>query len=109
MEIILFIIGAVIGLFSWSSIWGCLFAAIPVRRALIRQGLLDNMDWKSIIAPLLFSTAVLILMYIFSKTMFYGSLLGCLAILFNIGSLKREELENLEKANLIIPVTKKRK
>lgn len=96
MNIVIGIVGFAIGLFLWSSVLGSLFATLPLQKQLKKAGEIKDIHWASVLLPILFAGVVLGLTAIFAKTFFYGSLVGGVCMLFNIGKLKREAFENYQ-------------
>lgn len=97
MNYIIGIFGVLIGLFLWSNIIGSLFASLPIELKLKKSGVLDEINWIKIVVPVVFSSIVIIIGAVFSKYFLYGTLLAGVLILFNLGNLRKEALENIEK------------
>lgn len=109
MNYIFGILGLVVGIFLWSSIWGTLFATLPLRLKLKNDGEIESVKWPTLIlGPIVFASVVLLLSYIYLTPFFYGSVIAGLVMLTQIGNLKREAVENyLEEKNNKQKSTKK--
>lgn len=88
-------IGLVVGIFLWSSIWGSLFATLPLRLKMKKAGEIKSIKWPTLVlGPIIFASTVLILSYVFLTPFFYGSVIAGVVMLTQIGNLKREAVEN---------------
>jgi sensor histidine kinase YesM len=94
MNIIIAIVGLIVGLYAWSNIIGSLFAVLPLRIELKRIREIQSIDWPSILAPVIVSSAIFIIPSIFSKFYLYGSIVAAIIVLFKIKKLKDEALDN---------------
>ena len=92
--ILLFVVGWLVGLFLWSNILGSIFATLPLRMQLMREGIIKTMNWPYIIIPIIWSSIALILASIFSSEFLYGSLVAGVMIFFRIHKLKDEATES---------------
>lgn len=101
LDIVWGILGLIVGLFVWSAFWGTLFATIPVKLRAKREGLIKSVKPALIFGQLLFSVAVILLMYAFLTPMFYGSLVASVLILFSVQKLRAEAVENLMRTDSI--------
>ena len=97
MEILFGIIGFFAGLFLWSSILGSIFATLPVEKQMVKAGVVPSVRWTKIIVPIIFAAIVLAVTAILAKTFFYGSLVAGFILLFNIGKLRSEALQNFKE------------
>ena len=94
MEYVIGGLGFFVGLFLWSSIFGSLFGTIPVEKEMVRAGIIPKIRWSKIIVAIAFAVIVLGLSAFFAKTIFYGALIGGVVMLFNIGKLRAEAIQN---------------
>ena len=97
MDNVLVIVGLVVGLFLWSSIYGSIFGTLPLQRQLKKHGAIQSINWLSIIAPIVVAVLVITLTAIFVRHFFYGTLFAGVIMLFNIGKLRGEALENYQR------------
>lgn len=97
MEIIMGIIGFFAGLFLWSNILGSIFATLPVEKQMVKAGVIPSVRWTKIMVPITFAVIVLAATVILAKTFFYGSLVAGFILLFNIGKLRSEALQNFKE------------
>lgn len=92
--ILLFLVGWVVGLFLWSNILGSIFATLPLRMQLMREGVVKTMNWSIIVIPIIWSSIALIIASIYSTEFLYGSLVAGVMIFFQIHKLKAEATES---------------
>ncbi len=97
MELVIGLIGWIIGLFLWSNIIGNLFATTPILLNLKRSGYIKHIKWLPVIGGILFATSVLIATGIWLRPFFIGSLAAGVIILFKIPGLRSEALENIQR------------
>lgn len=94
MDFVIGALGFFIGLFLWSNIFGGLFGTLPLQKALVKDGEIPKVDWIKIVVSILIAVAILVLTFIFAKTFFFGAAAAGFIMLFNIGKLKREAVQN---------------
>jgi hypothetical protein len=94
MELLIFTAGFFIGLFLWANIIGSIFAALPIRLKMKKEGVIKKVGWIHIVGPLILPAIILTLSAIYLKPFFYGSLIGAVLMLFSISGLRREASEN---------------
>ena len=101
MNYLIGLFGLVVGLFLWSNILGSLFGTLPVEKMLKQSGKINNVSYLRIILPIIFSGAILLVSALFWKYFFYGSIVGGVLMLFNLGKLRGEALENATREHKI--------
>ena len=97
MEIILLIVGFFLGLFLWSNIIGSIFASLPLRMKMKKEGVIDKVGWLYIIGPMIIPIVVLAVTAKYLPAFFFGSVGAGITILFNIKGLKNEAAANFVK------------
>lgn len=102
LDLILLIVGFFIGLFLWSNIIGSLFATLPLRMKMKKEGVIDKIGWLYIIGPMLIPIVVLIVTAKYFPAFFFGSVGAGITILFNIKGLKNEAAANFVKEEFSI-------
>lgn len=97
MELLVGGLGVIVGLFLWSNIFGSIFGTLHVEKQMVAAGIIPKVGWGKIVGAITFAVIVLGLTAIFAKTFFYGALVGGLLMIFNIGKLRAEALENFQE------------
>lgn len=88
----------VVGIFLWSNVLGCLFATLPIQTKLVKSGVLKKVDWVKIIGSIFFAVIVFSVTAVFLRPFFIGTLPAGVIMLFNIGKLRAEELEQISES-----------
>ena len=97
MEIVFGVIGFFAGLFLWSNIFGSIFATLPVEKQMVKAGAIPSVRWTKVIVPIIFAVIILALTAILAKPFFFGSLIAAFILIFNIGKLRNEALQNFKE------------
>ncbi|MDO8591544.1 MAG: hypothetical protein Q7R60_01290 [bacterium] len=97
MEMLYGLIGWAIGLFLWSSILGGLFATLPLVIRLKKSGDIKQIKWVPIIGSVMIAVVVLVAIAVWARQLFTGALVASVFILFSLGKLKREAIENIRR------------
>lgn len=97
MELVIGLIGWIVGLFLWSNIFGSLFATLPIVMKLKKSGDIKEIKWMPIIGSVIFAAVVLGSAAIWARAFFTGALVGGVFILFSLGKLRREAIENIQR------------
>ena len=65
--------------------------------SLKKSGAIKQIKWAQIVLSVIFAAVVLILTAIWARAFFTGALVAGVFILFRIGHLKSEAIENIQK------------
>lgn len=95
MGILLLIFGFVAGIFLWAAVLGTLFLHLPGVIRLKRAGIIHKINLSPIVGPILFSGTLLVVGYVLSLNFAWGASYGAIAMLFNLGHMRKENVENI--------------
>lgn len=94
MKYVLIITGVVSGLYLWSNVWGSIFATLPIRLKMARNGQIKKVKWSTVVVPFILSLTLIILISLLSRYYMYGSIVSCVIAFMSIPSLRKEALNN---------------
>lgn len=97
MEIVLILLGLIVGFFVWSTIVGVLFATIPINLKAKHLGVIESVRWLPIMLGFFVNAIIIVAMFVYIPVTFYASLLGLFRMLLLIPTLRHEAINNLRR------------
>ena len=99
MEIVLGIVGFIVGFFLWVLLVIGLFAVLPERRKAHKDGLLKSVGWTKILPYVAIPLLVFLLSAVYLTPFFLGTLPAGVLILFNVRKIADENRQK-ERARI---------